>query len=1156
MERPIAPPPIPRKSELEKRWEHFIRNVNWEQFTGVKLFAWLGGLALFCGAAFFVKYSIDRNLIPPAVRLAVGALVGLGLIIWSLRVDRKKFATTVQILAAGGIGVLYTVAFAATHIYHYLPNLAGLALLAVISFSAFVLAVFLEGVSISTLGALGAYAAPVLLSTGQVNLPALFIYLAVVNAGVFEVVRRLKSAGLFLLSVLCTLFLLFLGAWSGTQALEIAGVALANLALFSLFLFRMPSGLSKSWLVKTGGYVLFLAPLLTAIQLLSEPGFYPLALATMGVLLAVFLAFQREEWAPAVIPYNILAFLTAMAWVLAGFNAREASWEFLAFFLFGVAGGLGPVLLVRKYGLKNLTLDWFKVFPVASLLLTLLILLKNPETSVWFWPMVLGLHLIGMFVCFLIGSVLGLSLLACLTLLTGFVWILRTPLLVVGPVFYLVLLGAGMLLCVGAMALFKYLPKLLSSAFLKPFLGESRKMDAVAAEWMAAFPALGAFLLLGTAFLLQSPLTPHPGMATALCFLVLALFLGKRISSAPLVMTALAAFALAQSCWMLRVFPKDALNPDVLAWSGFLWLAALVVPFLFFRPAEKQNRAWQAWALFEAVQALYFLKAADTLLIRDVMGWFPLGLFLLKLPGVKALLDRLKDKAERNGILAFHGGVLLFYLSCVPILLLDYGWLGLALVFESMALLWLNRRIEHPGLPWVSAFLAPAGFAFLVANLEQLKSPGAPPILNWAVGGVALAVVALVLAARLAPPLRRGSGGQAPPFPFSSYFLWLAVGSGFFLANLMVADWFGGQAQEGLPQFQFFSNTNLPQFVLYSLLWSLFGAVLWRAGALPRSLRFVGLLLLSAGWLRVVLWPYLFQPAVLLMRPFLNLGLLATLSLLAILAFLILKPGGHKDADGIKPFFIGLFVVLGLITLSQEGALYFQPGRPYSLLFNQDFSLALAMAFGWTVYGAGLFLWPRPMDKPFRIAGLALAEIGLLKTMLLPFHYDQWFGKLDPVLNIPSLVFFVFILGLVFLTLRDHGDRWPWKGPVTSRRFWGVTLGLFSFFVLNVEVVELFGRRGLPFTFLTYGSFAHQLAYSLGWLLYAMVLLWVGIHWKSVRTRWASLILFFLTTLKIFFMDLWRLGQLYRVASFVGLAAVLILVSFLYQKFLVSERKK
>jgi uncharacterized membrane protein len=36
---------------------------------------------------------------------------------------------------------------------------------------------------------------------------------------------------------------------------------------------------------------------------------------------------------------------------------------------------------------------------------------------------------------------------------------------------------------------------------------------------------------------------------------------------------------------------------------------------------------------------------------------------------------------------------------------------------------------------------------------------------------------------------------------------------------------------------------------------------------------------------------------------------------------------------------------------------------------------------------------------------------------------------------------------------------------------------------------------------------------------------------------------------EIFFIDIWRLGQLYRVASFMGLAAVLVLVSFPYQRF-------
>src|SRR5262249_9070747 len=48
-----APPPEPPPS---------LPRINWEQFMGVKLFAWVGGLALFLGVAFFVKYSFEHDL--------------------------------------------------------------------------------------------------------------------------------------------------------------------------------------------------------------------------------------------------------------------------------------------------------------------------------------------------------------------------------------------------------------------------------------------------------------------------------------------------------------------------------------------------------------------------------------------------------------------------------------------------------------------------------------------------------------------------------------------------------------------------------------------------------------------------------------------------------------------------------------------------------------------------------------------------------------------------------------------------------------------------------------------------------------------------------------------------------------------------------------
>ena len=68
-------------------------------------------------------------------------------------------------------------------------------------------------------------------------------------------------------------------------------------------------------------------------------------------------------------------------------------------------------------------------------------------------------------------------------------------------------------------------------------------------------------------------------------------------------------------------------------------------------------------------------------------------------------------------------------------------------------------------------------------------------------------------------------------------------------------------------------------------------------------------------------------------------------------------------------------------------------------------------------------------------------------------------------------------------------------------------------------------------------------------------LLAVGIKWETVQVRWAAIAAIVITALKVFIRDLWHLGQLYRVGSLFGLAVVLILVSFLYQRFL-SEGKK
>ncbi len=77
--------------------------------------------------------------------------------------------------------------------------------------------------------------------------------------------------------------------------------------------------------------------------------------------------------------------------------------------------------------------------------------------------------------------------------------------------------------------------------------------------------------------------------------------------------------------------------------------------------------------------------------------------------------------------------------------------------------------------------------------------------------------------------------------------------------------------------------------------------------------------------------------------------------------------------------------------------------------------------------------------------------------------------------------------------------------------------------------------------------------YTIGWLAFGMALLGVCIYLRSHAGRVAALALIAVTTFKAFLYDLGSLEGLYRVASFVGLATALALVSLALQKWVLVK---
>ena len=98
------------------------------------------------------------------------------------------------------------------------------------------------------------------------------------------------------------------------------------------------------------------------------------------------------------------------------------------------------------------------------------------------------------------------------------------------------------------------------------------------------------------------------------------------------------------------------------------------------------------------------------------------------------------------------------------------------------------------------------------------------------------------------------------------------------------------------------------------------------------------------------------------------------------------------------------------------------------------------------------------------------------------------------------------------------------------------------------------GQAGLPWGVPQGGAYAssEKYAYSIAWVLFGTLLLVLGIVTKGPVLRFSSLAVMLLAVEKVFLYDTAQLRDLYRVFSFLGLGLSLLLLAFLYQRFVWS----
>jgi hypothetical protein len=131
------------------------------------------------------------------------------------------------------------------------------------------------------------------------------------------------------------------------------------------------------------------------------------------------------------------------------------------------------------------------------------------------------------------------------------------------------------------------------------------------------------------------------------------------------------------------------------------------------------------------------------------------------------------------------------------------------------------------------------------------------------------------------------------------------------------------------------------------------------------------------------------------------------------------------------------------------------------------------------------------------------------------------------------------------LALVDDGWKIGLAGPAQAGG------GVVLFLLLNIEIADFYAE-GPEILFRFGATLAQDLTYTIAWLIFGLILLATGIAVRQHAARIAALALIAVTTFKCFLFDLSRLEGLYRVASFVGLAMSLALVSVLLQKYVLA----
>ena len=217
------------------------------------------------------------------------------------------------------------------------------------------------------------------------------------------------------------------------------------------------------------------------------------------------------------------------------------------------------------------------------------------------------------------------------------------------------------------------------------------------------------------------------------------------------------------------------------------------------------------------------------------------------------------------------------------------------------------------------------------------------------------------------------------------------------------------------------------------------------------------------------------------------------------------------------------------------------------------------ITIGWALEGlAVLALWRR-LDHPgLKYLGLLLLGATTVRLVANPALLSYYPRSGIRIVNWLMYTYLVpaaaLLASAALLKPQERARARPWEdglyghGHPVGAAGSGLAAIVVIFVWINLTIADWFATGEI--LSLRFGEQpAQRLTLSIAWGVYALILLGFGMARDALGLRWISLCFLLVTIGKVFLYDLGALRDLYRVASLVGLAVSLILVSLLYQRF-------